>query len=269
MYTNLFHTLGMHRNSSLVATVSAAIFGGFITIIMVMIAIDKVKEWETLVAGFMSVMAAVWAGYLLHKQINQTEKLENQRQTRKYIAAKSVLPLALMRLSKYSRENVHALARTYGTAQNGAEAESLAIGEVPDDVMKTIEVMIEHTPHANVAARLAAMIAQIQMFHSRLLKYKNVAAHDALDGANLPYLVLSGVIVFTYVDSLFRYSRDQIDYSAEYPLEDIDWDYVERCLIDRKNLNLELLAKCCKLVALRKDGGFPAIVFDRRQFEFD
>jgi hypothetical protein len=192
--------------------------------------VSQAKDWETLVAGAMSVTAAVWAGFLLMKQINQTETHEQNRLKRKFIAARATLPLALTELCDFCKRSTDQLKPVYVYARStvATTVPPFELQTIPDSVMAILNAVLETTPHDAIADRLSDMLAMIQVFQSRLKSMRDSNFHSGnmfVDETIQSYIINSGEI-YTLASSLFDYARKKTEYSAAVTLDDLMYDKV-------------------------------------------
>jgi hypothetical protein len=187
-------------------------------------------DWETLATGFMSVGAAIWAGFLLSKQIQQTEAHERERLKRKYIAARATLPLALTEIIDFCEKYCGELKDFYGTNlfSQFAQIRVFQTFEIPESVMANISTMIENTPHENVAERLSEIVGMIQIFQARMRGCANgdMGSSAALRRHTIGHYMVNCGMIYAYVSSLFGYSRDKATFDKPYRLEPVRSDKV-------------------------------------------
>ena len=70
-------------------------------------------DWQTLITGLLALGAAIAGVVILHKQIRQTQKLEDARRARKVASLKAVGPLSLGAIIEYAKTCTKELKALY------------------------------------------------------------------------------------------------------------------------------------------------------------
>jgi hypothetical protein len=94
-----------------------------------------------LVAATVALCAALFAAYVTYRNTTATLALntqqETQRRCRKHAAVRSVLPLALVKVTEYAEVSAHGLCdllKRFGTRQHDAEQGTIPHGSIPQDL---------------------------------------------------------------------------------------------------------------------------------------
>jgi hypothetical protein len=219
----------MTKNERLTLIVSNGIFFGSVLLILTLIAMDKADDWETLASGFMALCAAVWAAYLLNKQIQQADKHEQNRNKRLYVAARATLPLALSQVCAYCIASAESLKSIYMYLAGGEfgivlRTPDVTTHDLPQTVLTNFETILERTPHDMVADRLSDLIAMIQVFQSRCEGINREFSH--MDHNFVAECISNCAAIYATSSSLFDYARDKTQFDREFILEPIMFDKV-------------------------------------------
>src|SRR5690606_2687290 len=71
--------------------------------------IKAIKDWQTLLTGVLAVVTAGFAATVVMRQIRQAQELEDLRYSRRYRAAKAMMPEAMSRICAYAEDSYSAL----------------------------------------------------------------------------------------------------------------------------------------------------------------
>lgn len=144
--------------------------------------IAAVKDWQTILAGFLAVLAAKLTVDAIGDQIAQTDRHEEDRRQRKNRAARAELPAALSLLTGYANNCLDLIKFIPfdGDERVLLPAEtSFAIPSIPQEALATLRRCIE-TSDDTVYDAMATLLEKIQVQQSRL---KNIA-HDVIAPSN-------------------------------------------------------------------------------------
>ena len=76
--------------------------------------IETPKQWQTIIAAMIALLAAFIAWKNTNRQIENANNLERQRQARKRAALRAVLPLALSSVADYAQKSAKFLRALHG-----------------------------------------------------------------------------------------------------------------------------------------------------------
>lgn len=129
------------------------------------------KDWQTLIAGMLALLAAVPTVFMLNEQIQLEQRRAQDAIERKQFAAKSSLPLALVELTKYADLCLKQLASLkenidcHGVLRQGGDG--ISVPKLPLSAVQTVESCLESASASNRDA-LAGILCHLQIVNSRL-----------------------------------------------------------------------------------------------------
>lgn len=128
------------------------------------------SEWQTFIAAIIALLAALSMNRIVRSQIQQAERHENDRRRRRYIAARSTLPLLLTEICRYAMDVTNYLRPIHQQLTDSPEAEPGLPHppEMPEKLFSPIEHMIEAAEDERVVTHLRKIVSQIQILNSRM-----------------------------------------------------------------------------------------------------
>jgi hypothetical protein len=177
-----------------------------------MLVINTLEDWQDLVAGVLTLLAALWAGYLLHRQITQTDRIETARMRRRYLAARATLPLTLSALGDYARACVVPLNQLIDQLSGESLPRTATVPDmprVPTTGVTELERMIEAAPNEDVAIPIADLLSKMQVLSSRISSIATDLAGDRMiiTRLNIQTYVLDVAELDARIRSMFDYAR--------------------------------------------------------------
>jgi hypothetical protein len=212
-------------------------------------------RWQGLIGVVIALIAAGVAFHNTTRSLQNAEKLEKHRRSRKHAALRAVLPLALARLTDYAARSGQALNELEKMCDDrhllplGTMPESI-VKTPPDEALKSLTEFIEYSDEVDVGI-FESTVALIQIHDSRL---HGLLRDDRPEG--------QGVIRWQIIDAIidaakihagaaagFGYARRR---RAQLP-RTLSWDDVTRALLtmrlgdENRRLHEEVarLAKDC------------------------
>ena len=127
-------------------------------------------EWQTMVGGFLAVIAAVVSIHFLRKQIASSEKQESLRVNRHHLAVRTTLPLTLSGLCACLRKMLLEL--------DDAKSEIKKVGQdayagkfngppPPSEHIEELKEVVQSTDEETVLKSVAEIIREMQTLWSR------------------------------------------------------------------------------------------------------
>ena len=188
--------------------------------------LDWLKEWQTLVAGMLALIAAIGAARAAMRaaraakeQLNFQHEESASRQRRRAQACRAVLPVDLAAFMDYlekcyrvavmARRALRSYEENRGPAKPTLEA--LEMPRIPDRIIANMQVLIEHLDEYN-----ADIITKVL----RVYQVQNARFEDALqfakencDSASAPFdmdeTFKYTVFLFLLIENMWRFSRDE------------------------------------------------------------
>lgn len=181
------------------------------------------KDWQTLVAALVALWVALKMNSIVRKQLEQSEHHEKARLERRYIAARSTLPMVLTEICRYAIEVTNYLRPIHQqlALTPGKMPATELPPPVPEKLFAPIERMIESAENEQVVLLLRKIVSQIQILNSRLV--------DRLTPRPISMVVLTHEIdinlrqcalIHATSGALFEFARFQTE---DVP-EAVDWD---------------------------------------------
>lgn len=170
-------------------------------------------NWQTLISGILALAAALLAGYLLNRQIQQSENLASEQLKRQHNAARAALPLALSAVLDYCQKtadditgSIESIADTQAVSNEAQQALLQQFGkhEIPENVIQLFYKFIETLNEESEAKHVGELISRIQVFKSR---FDGIHKNNLNDPCSLYGLLLDCATVKFLTESLFNYAR--------------------------------------------------------------
>lgn len=181
------------------------------------------QDWQTLIAALIALWVALKMNSIVGDQLKQSERHEKLRRERRYIAARSTLPMVLTQVCRYAIEVTNYLRPIHQQllAAPGKMPAAPMPPAVPEELFAPIERMIEAAENEQVVLLLRKIVSGIQILNSRLIDRVTpkpismvVLSHE-IDG-NLRQCAL----IHATSGALFEFARFQSD----DPPSCVDWD---------------------------------------------
>ncbi len=174
-------------------------------------------DWQTIISGLLALFAALLAGWLLSRQIKQTETFNQNQIQRQHNAARVVLPLVLSTIYgkctgvatavaeeiEYRWDNGDALSM--GDIHEGRDRQkNLPPIDLPADTLVAIKQFVETLQRRPQIKHFAELVSSVQILLSRNNDF-NLGQVAALHG--LYGLLIDAGKVRMLVDAIFNYAR--------------------------------------------------------------
>ncbi|MCC6787093.1 MAG: hypothetical protein IT547_04580 [Hyphomonadaceae bacterium] len=128
------------------------------------------RDWQTLIAGLIAIIAAFIGGFYINKQIQQTANLERDRNAREYEAVRAMMPIYFDKLIDHIITCGKTLKSLYLMNLVGAtprQTEAPQFPPLPMDVATFLQSVVLRAP-ADVRPPVIAILSELQVFHARL-----------------------------------------------------------------------------------------------------
>ncbi len=177
------------------------------------------KDYQSLVAGMLSLAAALLTVWVLALQIDDNRFIETQRRLERLRSARSMLPFALTELSKYARKAAQQITCLL-PEEGQPEGDLLPTPpgwELPNLPFATIEIVRQTIEPAStdIAKALGDLLARVQIYDSRLRSFEERLKGSALprptvyvlDARDALTKVKDLIDLYVRVDKCFDYAR--------------------------------------------------------------
>jgi len=105
--------------------------------------IETLKQWQTIIAAMIALLAAFMAWKNTNRQIENASNLERQRQARKRAALRAVLPLALSSVADYAQKSAKFLRALHGLCIDETLPKDAKFAAPPPASSETISTLME------------------------------------------------------------------------------------------------------------------------------
>jgi hypothetical protein len=162
-------------------------------------------DWQSLLAGFAAIGAALIGGNYILKQIQLSKEQAAERTRSRHAAARSMLPLALASITQYATECAGELKRLHHASQGNAvpksALEAIITPTLPVAAIAELKPLVESSGEAMELA-IADMLCAAQVLSSRLGSLKRPR-----DPATSTHTVVVHYLEAVIIDSLEVYAR--------------------------------------------------------------
>lgn len=192
--------------------------------------VEFLNTWQTLITGLLALLAAIPTVYLLHRQINLSERHERTRRETSEAAARAVLPLTLSAIIDYTEQSSNTLHTLYQGRDDEVIPErirTIDIPQVPESAIGSLQSMIEASTNREVVKVISKLIQKIQIQNSRMnsVVYQERAARpnsiNLVTASNIEQHIIDSAIIHAFASSLFGYARFESEFS-----EALNWNSV-------------------------------------------
>lgn len=198
------------------ATVAASAAVALMTLGLHATFVDWLKEWSTLLTGFMALVAALITVVYIQRQIEQTRAQESERRERQHYAARATLPAALADLVEYADAALVALKAVplpTGSCTRIRVAGGWACPtqpRVPSEAVAVLKACIE-TAELGPREEMAKLLAHLQICNTRL---KGLFEDLSLDRRivttnNMHHYLGDFLELYLRSDRMIRYARSE------------------------------------------------------------
>lgn len=182
-------------------------------------------EWQSLEGGGLALLAAALSIWFLRRQINQSDRHENERLQRQHNAARATLPLTLSGLIDPLREMLVALHAAKSEVEQHGISTSFMPPSTPSNFVSELQSVIASTNNRTVIEPISQIIREIQTLWARVrvLNDERGQRRQAGLSRNVDEWIVQAAQIHALVESLFDYARGERDNG---PTE-VSWGRVE------------------------------------------
>jgi uncharacterized protein YneF (UPF0154 family) len=173
------------------------------------------KDWQTLIAGLVAIVAAFIGGFYINKQIQHAANLEQDRIAREFEAVRAMMPIYLDKLVDHLIACSKALKSVYLMNMVGAsptQTEAPQFPPLPMDIAAFLQSIVLRAPK-DVRPPFIALLSELQVFHARLshLGSRVVRPSDALKigASEFDEQVIQAIELHARSLALLPYARNQ------------------------------------------------------------
>jgi len=174
-------------------------------------------DWQTLLAGALAFIGALWTVVSIRAQIKQAELQAEGVRKREEFASKAILPLALSQISRYAQDCIE-LLNPLTIAPQARVGPEMKAPRVPDNVVAVLQQSARYAEE-KIATRIAALLGKIQVQQSRigeLLHRRSgepIIVHEGVSN------IIDAADVYARTGELFDYARDIEETRRRAPLD--------------------------------------------------
>ena len=178
--------------------------------------IGTVKDWQTLIAGVIAIVAALMGGGFVYYQTLESRRQHNALLARRHAAARSVLPLTLSALMENASTIAERLDTLRSSAVGGRVPRGTAPFEYPEadhNLIGPLKDVIETAPES-VSDAIATLLSDIQVLEARL---RHAAAAPSTRSTslvltlNIVDYIINAATIYARCAALFEYARRETD----------------------------------------------------------
>lgn len=173
------------------------------------------KEWQTLLAGFIAIGAALIGGYYVQAQSVLSDRHEQDRIRRQFEAERALLPLTLSKMSAYSRASAGALRDIYPQEERVNIDPNAAVPAFPDpptDEIRHLANFIRSSQDANIREVVAELLSRLQVQSARMLDLRDMHVWKearSITKSEIDEYILNAADIYARCAGLFEYARRQ------------------------------------------------------------
>ena len=187
-------------------------------------------DWQTLISGVLALCAAIWAGYLLNKQVRQSERLAENERARKFLAARCRMPFLITEIATYCDLVSMNLATQLRPDLHKAVKKTWAersFPPLPHEAIAQFTTAIEFSDDSCFIALVSNMIAELQVLSSRVV---DIQPEDKMliggSASNAEIYLIQCAKISAMAFSLYRFARQKVDISPDI----VPWSAAESAL---------------------------------------
>lgn len=178
--------------------------------------ISQIKEWQTLIAGFLALVGAgltVWIG---RRQIKAADDRAIDARERKFMAARAILPEDLSTICAYTdqcAQIVYAAIRSHREQLTPPNDMQMPI--LDSRVAANLQQLIEHLDRHN-ARQVAALLSCYQVQRARLgdavngwSDYQPRARRTTFTQSNIEHPLIETIQLRIHTNNMFGFARDE------------------------------------------------------------
>ena len=228
---------------------AAAFFAGIVVALYVLIIVygyadrlEWLKDWQTLVTGLVTTLAAIGTISIINFQIIQTEELARESSQRRNWAARALIAGPLSKVCALELDLLKKLFDAYGNTIVGSNFSGIIVWESISnrEVDLLAQCIVDAQPQA--AADLSALLGELQIHQARLESNVSKLRETSriVTKANIQNLALDSVFICARAQRLFHYSRRQ---DSEYFAKVLSKPVFEQCWQELEDFGLNSAAQ--------------------------
>jgi hypothetical protein len=193
--------------------------------------VNVLYNWQTLIGGIVAIGAAIYAGRYVKKQINISERIEDNRLDRRANAVRAILPLTLTKFIDFAEGCTNTIRRIQGPSFGPPSGVMLPMQapQIPQQAINDLERAIEATRNDLAVEIMTRLAGHSQVLHSIIndLVVEVNARGNALRRVdpNMPSFKIRTARVHAAASTLFSWARGETE-APEQPT----WDHIATSL---------------------------------------
>lgn len=149
------------------------------------------EKWQTLISGFLAIIAAFVGGAFINRQITASQRLEEAKRKRQFAAARAVMPLTLGEVIDFSKTCADALKEIHRQRDKERIPPKTALPALPPllpTLVQGLRDTIEHAddeaypPVADLLGRLQIIAARLRSLWESLPRENHVVSAYSIEG---------------------------------------------------------------------------------------
>ena len=174
--------------------------------------IGGVDHWQTLIAGFFAIGAALIGGQYILRQIDEARLEGNESRSRKFKALRAVLPLTLSYIMVYLRDSGTALKQIYKQKEDQVIPGTIELPTfpvLPKDVVSQLQEIVE-TGSEEVGDLVSDMLAKIQVQSARvesLISWRRHPDSTLITTTNIERYIIDTAEIYCIASGMFDFAR--------------------------------------------------------------
>ena len=188
-------------------------------------------HWQTLIAGVIAFLAALWTISQIRRQIKLQKDIEEDRRKREELAARAALPLGLAKITEYAKDCVQLLAPLVpaDTESLPAVPKGMQPPRIPPDAVAFLQASARYAA-PDIASDIAVLLNILQVQNARLSSL--LTKEQDRQGVVLRQEVLDRMVdaaeLMARTGNLYDYGRDTKGMRTKSPRDKL-YNAVQNC----------------------------------------
>ena len=218
--------------------------------------LNYLKEWQTLAAGLLAVIAAIVTMCVVWKQLKFQKWQFDERLRRRQLACRAALPADLSTIMGYLRDCSCAVTTALQKLEQ-KERTAIESPRLEDRVIRGLQDLIEHIVDERNAEALAEILRIHQIQYSQFSRMLDIFNHPNRNGIirittkqNIEDVVPCIVKLYLHVESALPFSRNEVETIPKLQIREEDLDHALFAL-ELSDLISEGCKEKCKRICLK------------------
>ncbi len=174
-------------------------------------------DWQQLIGGFFAIGASIAAWVAIHRQVQQADRHESERNRQKRDAARAMLPLALSGITEYARACRDALIDLYrNRSEESIPKTNWIPPPVPSGAIADLRTMVEASNAPTEGRIVARILWRLQIQASRLqslsIDLRPSSTSTIVTAVNIEQFIVDTIEVCALASAMFPFARGEVEY---------------------------------------------------------